>query len=69
MVGQEAINFLERCEAGGITLMNCATYVREWITKTTTRKVALTQSLDVWASGYSERRRVVKNGTKSNLGN
>jgi hypothetical protein len=33
LAGQEAINFLERCEAGGITLMNCATYVREWITR------------------------------------
>jgi hypothetical protein len=33
LAGQEAINFLEHCEAGGITLMNCATYVREWITR------------------------------------
>ena len=33
LAGQEVINFLERCEAGGITLMNCATYVREWITR------------------------------------
>jgi hypothetical protein len=33
LAGQEAINFLERREAGGITLMNCAPYVREWITR------------------------------------
>jgi hypothetical protein len=33
LAGQEAINFLERREAGGITLMNCAIYVREWITR------------------------------------
>jgi len=33
LVGHEAISFLERCEADGITLMNCAAYVREWITR------------------------------------
>ena len=33
LVGQDAINFLERCEADGITLKNCAGYVREWITR------------------------------------
>jgi hypothetical protein len=33
LVGQEAINFLERCEADGITLENCPAYVREWITR------------------------------------
>ena len=33
LVGQEAISFLERCEAGGITLKNCAGYIREWITR------------------------------------
>jgi hypothetical protein len=31
LAGQDAISFLERCEAGGITLKNCAAYVREWI--------------------------------------
>ena len=33
LVGQEAIIFLERCEAGSITLKNCAGYIREWITR------------------------------------
>jgi hypothetical protein len=33
LVGQEAINFLKRCEADGITLNNCPAYVREWITR------------------------------------
>jgi hypothetical protein len=33
LVGQDAINFLERCEADGITLNNCPAYVREWITR------------------------------------
>jgi hypothetical protein len=27
------VNFLERCEAEGVTLKNCASYVREWITR------------------------------------
>jgi anti-anti-sigma regulatory factor len=33
LVGQDAITFLERCEADGITLKNCARYIREWITR------------------------------------
>jgi hypothetical protein len=33
LVGQDAITFLERCEANSITLKNCAGYVREWITR------------------------------------
>ena len=33
LAGQDAVSFLERCEAGGITLKNCAAYVREWITR------------------------------------
>jgi Fe-S cluster assembly iron-binding protein IscA len=31
LVNQDAINFLERCEAENITLKNCAAYIREWI--------------------------------------
>ena len=30
-VGQDAIAFLDRCEANGITLKNCPAYIREWI--------------------------------------
>jgi anti-anti-sigma regulatory factor len=30
LAGQDAIRFLERCEADGVTLKNCAAYVREW---------------------------------------
>jgi hypothetical protein len=33
LVGRGAIGFLERCEADGVTLTNCARYVREWITR------------------------------------
>jgi anti-anti-sigma regulatory factor len=33
LVGRDAISFLERCEADGITLQNCARYVRELITR------------------------------------
>ena len=32
LAGRDAISFLGRCEADGITLKNCAGYVREWIT-------------------------------------
>jgi hypothetical protein len=31
LANQDAINFLERCEAGGITLKNCPAYISEWI--------------------------------------
>jgi len=31
LANQDAVKFLERCEAGGITLKNCPAYVREWI--------------------------------------
>lgn len=33
LAGQDAISFLERCEAEGVELKNCAGYVREWITR------------------------------------
>jgi hypothetical protein len=33
LVGQDAITFLDRCEGDGITLKNCARYIREWITR------------------------------------
>ena len=33
LVGQDAIAFLERCEANNIKLKNCAPYIREWITR------------------------------------
>jgi anti-anti-sigma regulatory factor len=33
LAGQDAISFLERCEAEGVELRNCAGYVREWIAR------------------------------------
>jgi hypothetical protein len=33
LTGQEGIVFLARCEAAGIALVNCDSYVREWITR------------------------------------
>jgi hypothetical protein len=33
LVGQDAITFLKRCEADGVTLENCPGYIREWITR------------------------------------
>lgn len=31
LANQDAVNFLERCEADSITLKNCPAYIREWI--------------------------------------
>ena len=31
LVNENAITFLERCEANSITLKNCPAYVRKWI--------------------------------------
>jgi len=33
LAGQGSIRFLKRCEASGITLANCAPYIREWVTR------------------------------------
>jgi len=33
LVGQDGITFLAECEGTGITLANCPSYVREWITR------------------------------------
>jgi hypothetical protein len=32
LANEDAVTFLERSEANGITLRNCPAYVREWIT-------------------------------------
>jgi hypothetical protein len=31
LVDREAVRFLARCEADGITLVHCPAYIREWI--------------------------------------
>jgi hypothetical protein len=33
LVDQDAVTFLERCEANSIQLKNCPAYIREWITR------------------------------------
>jgi anti-anti-sigma regulatory factor len=33
LTGQDGVTFLAQCEAGGIALVNCDPYVREWITR------------------------------------
>jgi anti-anti-sigma regulatory factor len=33
LTGQDGIDFLTRCEATGIALVNCDPYVREWIAR------------------------------------
>ena len=31
LVDREAVRFLARCEAEGVTLVHCPAYIREWI--------------------------------------
>ena len=31
LVDQDAVSFLQRCEAVGIQLRNCPAYIREWL--------------------------------------
>jgi anti-anti-sigma regulatory factor len=31
LVNREAVDFLARCQAGGITLENCPSYIQKWI--------------------------------------
>ena len=38
LTGQDVIDFLNRCEASDIALMNCDPYVCEWITRQQTGK-------------------------------
>jgi len=33
LVDHDTVRFLEGCEADGIELLNCPTYIREWITR------------------------------------
>jgi hypothetical protein len=33
LTGQDGIDFLTRCEASDIALVNCDPYVRDWITR------------------------------------
>ena len=33
LVDQDAVSFLERCEADNIRIKNCPAYIREWITR------------------------------------
>jgi anti-anti-sigma regulatory factor len=33
LIGQDGIDFLTQCEAADIALVNCAPYIREWITR------------------------------------
>jgi len=33
LVDQDAVSFLNGCEADNITLKNCPAYIREWITR------------------------------------
>ena len=38
LANQDAVDFLERCEASNITLKNCPAYIREWIISQNSRR-------------------------------
>jgi hypothetical protein len=38
LTGQDGVDFLTRCEASDIALVNCDPYVREWMTRQQTGK-------------------------------
>lgn len=38
LAGQDEIEFLARCEERGVTLTNCAPYIREWVTRQRQKK-------------------------------
>jgi ABC-type transporter Mla MlaB component len=42
LVDQDAVSFLDKCEAGGAILRNCPTYIRNWIAQYRSKDV-LTQ--------------------------
>jgi hypothetical protein len=67
LVGRDAISFLERCEADGITLKNCAGYVREWITRQRRGSAGIRRLKCVSAEGI-ERRKGIDNGGTNKLG-
>jgi hypothetical protein len=45
IVNQDAIDFLERCEANGIALKNCPAYIREWISGQRRESYGLSKAL------------------------
>ncbi|HST12327.1 MAG TPA: hypothetical protein VLL05_18275 [Terriglobales bacterium] len=38
LAGQDEIDFFAQCEERGITLTNCAPYIREWVTRQRQKK-------------------------------
>lgn len=38
LLDREAVEFLVACELDGVSLRNCSPYIREWITRETSRK-------------------------------
>ena len=37
LVDLDGVQFLNRCEANGITVLNCPAYIREWMARERTR--------------------------------
>lgn len=38
LLDREAVEFLVACEMDGVSLNNCSPYIREWVTRETSRK-------------------------------
>jgi len=46
LVDVDTVQFLAGCEAGGIELLNCAPYIREWISRENDRAAPKTSNND-----------------------
>ena len=53
LVDLDVVRFLARCEAGGIELLNCALYIRAWISRENDRaaKVADERQVEIATAG------------------
>ena len=45
LVDLDTVRFLARCEAGGIELLHCAPYIREWISRENDRSAKVDDEL------------------------
>ena len=45
LVDLDTVRFLARCEAGGIELLHCAPYIREWISRENDRSAKVADEL------------------------
>jgi len=46
LVDLDIVQFLARCEAGGMGLLHCAAYIREWISRENDRPAKVADEVD-----------------------